>query len=88
MENYFLKTTFQTFLHLFITRKVGQHKIFCSQRKIYIGFRKVFSFYFGRKTLFRSYEKFRNPMLFADYIKFSPQTFDCYFFSSISSLRI
>jgi len=37
---------------------------------------KVFSFYFGRKTLFRSCEKFRNIILFADYIKFGPQTFD------------
>ena len=34
--------------------------------------RKVFSFYFGRKTLFESCEKFRKVILFADYIKFSP----------------
>ena len=31
-----------------------------------------FFFYFGRKTLFRSCEKIRNVILFADYIKFSP----------------
>jgi hypothetical protein len=37
---------------------------------------KVFFFYFGRKTLFESCEKFRNIILFADYIKFDPQTFD------------
>jgi len=55
---------------------------------------KVFSFYFGRKTLSGSFEKFRNIILFADYIKFGPQTFDCYIyivlniFFSISSLRI
>jgi len=42
--------------------------------------RKVFFFYFGRKTLSRSYEKFRNVILFADYIKFGPQTFDCYIY--------
>ena len=42
--------------------------------------RKVFSFYLGRKTLFRSCEKFRNVILFADYIKFGPQTFDCYIY--------
>jgi hypothetical protein len=32
--------------------------------------RKVFSFNFGRKTLSESCEKFRNVILFADYIKF------------------
>jgi uncharacterized protein YpbB len=35
-------------------------------------FRKVFSFYYGRKTLSGSCEKFRNIILFADYIKFGP----------------
>jgi hypothetical protein len=39
-------------------------------------FRKVFSFYFGQKTLSESCKKFRNVILFADYIKFGPQTFD------------
>jgi hypothetical protein len=42
--------------------------------------RKVFFFYFGRKTLSRSCEKFKNIILFADYVKFDPQTFDCYIF--------
>jgi hypothetical protein len=42
--------------------------------------RKVFSFYFGWKTLSRSCEKFRNVILFVDYIKFGPQTFDCYIY--------
>jgi hypothetical protein len=56
--------------------------------------RKVFSFYFGRKTLSESCEKFRNVILFVDYIKFGPQTFDCYIYFvlnicfSISSIRI
>ena len=56
--------------------------------------RKMFSFYFRRKTLSGSCEKFRNVILFADYIKFDPQTFDCYIYFvlniyfSISSLRI
>jgi hypothetical protein len=40
----------------------------------------VFSFYFGWKTLSGSYEKFKNIILFVDYIKFSPQTFDCYIY--------
>jgi uncharacterized protein YpbB len=42
--------------------------------------RKVFSFYFGWKTLSGSCKKFRNVILFADYIKFGPQTFDCYIY--------
>ena len=42
--------------------------------------RKVFSFYFGWKTFSGSYEKFKNVMLFADYIIFDPQTFDCYIY--------
>jgi hypothetical protein len=57
-------------------------------------FRKIFPFYFKRKTLLRNFEKFWNIILFADYIKFDPQTFDCYifyfksFFFLILSLRI
>jgi hypothetical protein len=34
--------------------------------------RKMFSFYFGQKTLSGSCEKFRNVILFVDYIKFGP----------------
>jgi hypothetical protein len=54
----------------------GKH--FPVKEKIGLVSRKVFSFYFGRKTLSGSCEKFRNVILFADYIKFDPQTFDCY----------
>ena len=70
----------------------GKH--FSVKEKFSLVFRKVFSFYFGRKTLSWSCEKFRNVILFADYIKFGPQTFDCYInfvlniCFSISSLRI
>jgi uncharacterized protein YlzI (FlbEa/FlbD family) len=46
------------------------------KEKFSLVFRKVFSFYFGRKTLSGSCEKFKNIILFADYIKFDPQTFD------------
>jgi hypothetical protein len=55
---------------------------------------KCFPEKFGRKTLSGSCEKFRNVILFADYIKFGLQTFDCYIyfvlniFFSISSLKI
>ena len=55
---------------------------------------KCFPVKFGRKTLSGSCEKFKNIILFADYIKFGPQTFDCYIYFvlniyfSISSLKI
>jgi len=74
--------------------KLVNEKHFPVKEKFDLVFRKVFSFYFRRKTLFGSFEKFRNIILFADYIKFGPQTFDCYIyivlniFFSISSLRI
>jgi len=55
-------------------------KHFPVKEKFGLVFRKVFSFYFGRKTLFRSCEEFRNVILFADYIKFAHQTFDCYIY--------
>jgi hypothetical protein len=55
-------------------------KIFSIKEKFILVSRKVFSFYFGRKTLCRSCEKFKNILLFADYIKFDPQTFNCYIF--------
>jgi hypothetical protein len=69
-------------------------KHFSVKEKFDLVFRKVFSFYFERKTLSENYEKFRNIILFADYIKFGSQTFDCYIYFilnicfSISSLRI
>jgi len=69
-------------------------KYFPVKEKFSFVSRKVFSFYFGRKTLSGSCEKFRDVILFADYIKFGPQTFDCYIYFvlnicfSISSLRI
>jgi len=58
----------------------GKH--FPTKEKFGLVSRKVFSFYFGRKTLSESCEKSRNVILFTDYIKFDPQTFNChiYFF--------
>jgi hypothetical protein len=56
----------------------GKH--FLVKNKFGLVSRKIFSFYFGRKTLSGSCEKFRNVILFADYIKFSPQNFDCYIY--------
>ena len=74
--------------------KLVNGKHFSIKEKFDLVSRKVFSFYFGRKILSGSCEKFRNVILFADYIKFDPQTFDCYIYFvlniyfSISSLKI
>jgi hypothetical protein len=72
--------------------KLVKRKYFSVKEKFGLVFKKVFLFYFGRKTLSKSCEKFRNVMLFADYIKYGPQTFDCYLifliFFSISSIGI
>jgi len=68
--------------------------IFQSKKKLTWFPGKCFIGKFGRKTLSKSCEKFRNVILFADYIKFDPQTFDCYIYFvlniyfSISSLKI
>jgi hypothetical protein len=59
-----------------LLKKLVNEKHFPVKEKFGLIFRKVFSFYFGRKTLFRSGEKIKNIILFADYIKFGPQTFD------------
>jgi len=63
---------------LFVIKKVGQQKTLFSQKNLVWFSGKCFPEKFGRKTLFESCENFRNVILFADYIKFGPQTFDCY----------
>jgi uncharacterized protein YpbB len=69
-------------------------KYFPVKEKFDLVFRKMFSFYFGQETLSGNCEKFKNIILFADYIKFDPQTFNCYIYFvlnicfSILSLRI
>jgi len=55
-------------------------KTLFNQKKFNLVFKKVFSFYFRQKTFSGSCEKFRNVILFADYIKFDPQTFNCYIY--------
>jgi hypothetical protein len=74
----FREITFQTFLCLFAIRKVGQRKTLFSQRKIWLGFQEsVFLENWGGKH-FPEVMKNLEMSLFADYIKFDPQTFDCY----------
>ena len=68
----------QTFLCLFAIRKVGQRKTLSSRRKIWLGFQEsVFLENLGGKH-FLEVVKNLEMSLFADYIKFDPQTFDCY----------
>jgi len=77
-ESGFRETTFQTFMCLFVIRKVGQRKTLSSQRKIWLGFQEsVFLENLGGKH-FPEVVKNLEISLFADYFKFDPQTFDCY----------
>jgi uncharacterized membrane protein YtjA (UPF0391 family) len=77
-ESGFRKITFQIFMCLFVIRKVGQRKTLFRQRKIWFGFQEsVFLKNLGEKH-FPEVVKNLEMSLFADYIKFDPQTFDCY----------
>jgi len=93
-ESGFWETTFQTFLCLFVIRKVGQRKTLSSQRKIWFGFQEsVFLENLGGKH-FPKVVKNLEMSLFTNNIKFDLQTFDCYIYFvlniyfSISSLKI
>ena len=77
-ESGFWKTTFQTFLYLFAIRKVGERKTFFSQRKIWLGFQESDFLKNLDGKHFSEVVKNLEISLFADYIKFDPQTFDCY----------
>jgi hypothetical protein len=76
----FWKLLFKFFCVCLPLKKLVNKKYFSVKEKFGLVSRKVFSFYFGRKTLSRSCENFRNIILFADYNKFDLQTFDCYIF--------
>jgi hypothetical protein len=66
-----MENNFRLMKNIFLLKKFG------------LIFRKVFFFYFEQKIFFRSYEKFKNIILFDDYVKFDSQTFDCYIFCLI-----
>ena len=83
----FTKLLFKIFYVCLILEKVVNKKYFLVKEKYFpvkekfgLVFKKVFSFYFGRKTLSGNCEKFRKVILFVDYIKFDPQTFDLYIY--------
>jgi hypothetical protein len=61
-----------------LLEKIINKKYFPVKETFNLIFRKVFSFYFGWKTLFICCEKFKNILFFfVDYIKFDLQSFDC-----------
>jgi len=65
---------------LFAIKKIDQRKTLSSQRKIWLGFQEsVFLKNLGGKH-FSEVVKNLEILLFADYIKFDPQTFDCYIY--------
>jgi hypothetical protein len=65
---------------LFAIKKVGQRKTLSSQRKIWLGFHEsVFLENLDGKH-FPEVVKNLEMSLFADYIKFDAQTFDCYIY--------
>jgi hypothetical protein len=72
MENSLLKIILNFFSCLFIFIKISKRQTLFTQKKIGLVFKKVFFFNFGYKTLFRNYRKFRNILLFVDYIKSGP----------------
>jgi len=90
----FRKLFFKFFYVCLSLEKLVNGKYFPVKGKFSLVSRKIFSFYFERKTLSESCEKFRSAILFADYIKFGLQTFNYYIYFvlnicfSISSLRI
>jgi len=75
---FFEKLFFKFFFICLPLEKLINEKHFAVKEKFGLVFRKVFSFYFGRKTLLGSREKFRNIILFTDYIKFGPHFYNCY----------
>ena len=74
----FRKSLFKLLFVCLSLEKLVNEKHSLVKEKFGLISRKMFFFYFERKTLSRSCEKFRNVMLIADYIEFSFQTFDCY----------
>ena len=63
-----------------LLEKLINRKHFPIKENFSLIFKKVFSFHFGRKTLFENYKKIKNIILFVDYIKFNPQTFNYYIY--------
>jgi len=63
-----------------LLEKLVNKKHFLVKEKLAWFPEKCFFKKFGRKIFSGSCEKFRKVILFANYIKFGPQTFDCYIY--------
>jgi hypothetical protein len=74
----FLKLFFKLSCVCLSLKKLINRKYFSIKWKFGLVFRKVFFFYFGRKTLSGSCEKIRNIILFAHYIEFGPHFYNYY----------
>jgi len=80
MECDFLVILFNFFYVCLLLKKLIKKNTF-QLKKIWLDFHEiVFLLFWAENTLSESCKKFRNVILFDDYIKFSPQTFDCYNF--------
>ena len=95
LEEWFSRNHFLNFSCVCLPlEKLVNKKHFPVKEKFGLVSMKVFFWKFRLKTLFGSCEKFRNVILFTDYINFDPQTFDCYIYFvlniyfSISYLKI
>jgi len=89
----FEKLFFKFFCVYLSLKKLVNRKHFPIKEKFGLVSRKVFFFLFWTENISGSFEKFKNIILFAYYIKFGPQTFHCYIYFvlnicfSISSLK-
>jgi hypothetical protein len=64
---------------LFVIRKVSQRKTLSSKRNIWLGFQEsVFLENLGGKHFPEVVKNLEMLLFAANYIKFYPQTFDCY----------
>ena len=79
-DSLFRKVFFKFLCVCLILEKLFNEKHFPVKEKFGLVSEKYFPEKFGWKTLSRSCKKFKNIILFADYIKFAPQTFDCYIY--------
>jgi hypothetical protein len=76
----FWKLLFKLSCVCLLVEKLVNRKHFLVNGKLGLVSRKVFSIYFGRKTLSRICKKLKSILLFVNYIKFGPQSFDSYIF--------
>jgi hypothetical protein len=80
-EKCFFYKLFFEFFHVCLPLKnLVNEKYFWIKEKLNLICRKIFSFYLGRTTLFKSYKKIKNILLFVNYIKFDYLSFDWYIF--------